>query len=198
MSKNSWIQTYTGRKFFPLEPKAEDINIEDIAHGLSNQCRFNGHSKQFYSVAQHSVDMIDRFFRNDNDLARYALLHDASEAYLSDIPRPLKLLPEFDFYRTAEKKLEDVIYKVFGLSPLVPKEIKWADKELLKIEASSNIMAPLHPDWEDRVAGSKQDYIMELPPLQAKEVFLVYFNKLFIEPKLTIEERMEFIRRHGE
>src|SRR5438552_3035736 len=112
--KTDWIQTFTGKKFFPLEPNADDICIEDIAHSLSMQCRFNGHSKQFYSVAQHSVLIASWWFGDYPKLAKYALLHDASEAYLSDIPRPLKQLPEFEFYKKAEQLLQDLIYAKFG------------------------------------------------------------------------------------
>ena len=120
--KTDWIQTYTGKKFFPLKPNPADICIEDIAHSLSMQCRFAGHSKQFYSVAQHCNAMVNCWFPHpeQRELAKYALLHDASEAYLTDIPRPLKHLPEFQFYRKAKKRLTKMIYIKFGLNPVEP------------------------------------------------------------------------------
>ncbi len=148
--KTDWIQTFTGKKFFPLEPNIEDICIEDIAHSLSMQCRFAGHSKTHYSVAQHSIAMVNGWFNGpeNKELAKYALLHDASEAYLTDIPRPLKHLPQFQFYRDAEKHLSELIYVKFGLNPVEPEEIKRSDWEILCEEAMSpNIMSPLHPDW---------------------------------------------------
>lgn len=179
--KSDWLQTFTGRKFFPLDPKIEDICIEDIAHSLSMQCRFNGHSKQFYSVAQHSCAMVNCWFPKpeQKELAKYALLHDASEAYLSDVPRPLKQLPEFRFYREAEKSLSQMIYLRFGLNPFEPDEIKRADWEILCEEAMSpKIMSPLHPDW---IARNKEAVVSftPLPPERAEKIFLDKFDRLF-------------------
>lgn len=82
-----WIQTYTGKKMFPLAPKREDICIEDIAHALSMKCRFNGHCNLFYSIAQHSL-IVASLVKPELRLA--ALLHDAAEAYLPDFCRPIK------------------------------------------------------------------------------------------------------------
>lgn len=95
IKQTDWIQTYTGRKFYPLEPDAADVNIEDIAHALAMKCRFNGHVKQFYSVAQHSVLMARHIKPTKTKVSTFylkmwALLHDAGEAYLADIPRPVK------------------------------------------------------------------------------------------------------------
>lgn len=151
--RTDWIQTFKGKKFFPLEPRIEDICIEDIAHSLSMQCRFAGHSKEFYSVAQHCNAMVNCWFNGheNKEFAKYALLHDASEAYLTDIPRPLKHLPQFQFYRDAEKVLSEMIYVRFGLNPVEPEEVKKADWEILCEEAMSpRIMSPLHPDWYAR------------------------------------------------
>lgn len=108
------IQTASGIMFDPLNPKIEDIRIKDIAHALSNQCRFSGHTKRHYSVAEHSV-YVSRYTRVGNELA--GLLHDASEAYLLDIPSPIKQAPEFLFYRQAEKRLQDLIYKKYSVVP---------------------------------------------------------------------------------
>lgn len=87
--KGDWIQTYTGRQFWPLDPKPEEVCIEDIAHALSQQCRYAGHTIRFYSVAQHSVEIALRVPRA---AALWGLLHDAAEAYLVDLPRPVKYL----------------------------------------------------------------------------------------------------------
>ncbi|MFG0247924.1 MAG: phosphohydrolase, partial [Phycisphaeraceae bacterium JB051] len=79
----SWIQTYTGKAFYPLREDPGIIDIRDIAHALSLQCRFNGHCSDFYSVAQHSVhvsEVVPQAF------ALWGLLHDAAEAYMSDLP----------------------------------------------------------------------------------------------------------------
>jgi hypothetical protein len=92
MEDLAWIQTATGRQFRVLEPKAETIDPLDIAHALAHTCRFNGHSQSFYSVAQHCCTMVAHLERQgaDLDLKRWALLHDADEAYLPDVPRPVK------------------------------------------------------------------------------------------------------------
>lgn len=86
----TWIQTYTGRQFYPVAPRPEDIDILDIAHALAMRCRYGGHAKQFYSVAQHSV-LVARHVPAEDKLR--ALLHDALEAYspFGDIPRPSRV-----------------------------------------------------------------------------------------------------------
>jgi hypothetical protein len=86
-TRGPYIVTYTGRRFHFLDPKIDEISIEDIAHALSNVCRFTGHTKRFYSVAEHSC-LVSALC--DNRLE--GLLHDASEAYMSDLSSPLKML----------------------------------------------------------------------------------------------------------
>ena len=128
-----WIQTYSGRAFDPFDPDPAAICIEDIAHALANVCRFTGHTKQFYSVAQHSVEVATRL---PPELQAAALLHDASEAYLTDLPRPIKQRPEFKFYREAEERLQRVIYQRFGLRPSLEdgSRIKHMDGRVLLLE----------------------------------------------------------------
>lgn len=113
-----WIQTFpTGTQFFPLDARIEDIHLEDIAHHLSLQTRYAGACRFHYSVAHHSYLMMLRLMgeKHLDDVMRQALLHDAAEAYLMDIPRPLKKLPTFARYRFFEEKLMGVIFKRFGL-----------------------------------------------------------------------------------
>lgn len=124
-----WIQTFTGKRFFPLDPKTEDVDIQDIAHALSLLCRFNGHCNQFYSVAQHSV-LVSKLVAPEHRLA--ALLHDATEAYLSDIPRPIKHQLKLGMI---EYKLLIAILNHFGITTYPQKEIKWADNVMLATEA---------------------------------------------------------------
>src|ERR1700722_9509595 len=98
-----YITTYTGKIFRPLHPDAVDICIEDIAHALSMQCRFTGHSREFYSVGDHCLwvsDVAAELGRPEDAL--WGLLHDASEAYLHDIASPIKRADEFVLYRAAE------------------------------------------------------------------------------------------------
>lgn len=87
LSDPHWIQTFLGKPFWPLSPRPEDIDIRDIAHALAMTCRFTGHSQKFYSVAEHSV-RVSRIV--PAQFALHGLLHDASEAYLCDLSRPIK------------------------------------------------------------------------------------------------------------
>ena len=139
-----WIQTYTGKAMFPLDPRVDEISLIDIGHALGNMCRFTGHSKQFYSVAEHSCRVAD-LVPPEHRLC--ALLHDASEAYLSDIARPVKTQPQFAGYRVVEDKLQSTIYAKFGLGPEMPEEVRRADEIMLAIEAR-DLMWPLRPGWE--------------------------------------------------
>ena len=139
----SWIQTYSGRRFNPTNPNADAIVIQDIAHSLSMQCRFSGHCSSFYSVAQHSVLVS---YLCDQEDAFWGLLHDASEAYLVDIPRPLKHSGNFDAYLKFEKIMQKAICKRFGLPQKEPPSVKYADTLVLATEAR-DLMSPRHPDW---------------------------------------------------
>ncbi|MCI5822839.1 MAG: phosphohydrolase [Lachnospiraceae bacterium] len=119
-----YITTYTGKHFTVAEPKEEDIDINDIAHALSMLSRANGHFSQFYSVGQHSVDCAYEAIEREYSMrvALACLLHDASEAYLCDIPRPIKnKMPE---YLKAEEVLQNMIYEKFLKLPLSEEEQK--------------------------------------------------------------------------
>lgn len=142
--RGDWIQTYTGVAFYPLDPKLDDINILDIAHALSNMCRFTGHTKQFYSVAEHSIRVMDIL---PNDLKLWGLLHDASEAYLVDLPRPLKRHSSLgSIYRSIEDNLMKSICEKFSLSPQMPKEVSIADNILLATE-KRDLLGPSPIPW---------------------------------------------------
>lgn len=118
----SCIRTYTGIMFDPLNPDPSLVNITDIAHALSLLCRANGHFRHFYSVAQHCVNCMEeakaRGYSGKVQLA--ALLHDASEAYLSDVTRPVKA--EIPKYLEIEKPLQDLIWEKYLGSPLTQEE----------------------------------------------------------------------------
>ena len=112
-----WIQVYSGASVYVTDMSknnSENILIEDIAHGTSMQCRFNGHIKEFYSVAQHSVHVADMVYKltGSKKLAFEGLMHDSSEAYLADLPRPVKrALPS---YKDMELVMEKRIAEIFG------------------------------------------------------------------------------------
>jgi len=163
----STIRTYTGRYFDILAPRPEMVNIEDIAHSLSMQCRFGGHIPVFYSVAQHSIsvaEMVAPEFR----LA--ALLHDASEAYLLDIPKPFKR--HLADYQAFEKIIERLVADVFGLEYPWHPIIKEADRRQLEFE------------WQALVVeGPNNWYPMTQP--EAKERFLAMYLKLLNDGRQT-------------
>lgn len=151
-----WIMTASGRPFWPLEPRLEDIAIEDIAHHLSHLCRFTGAVRLFYSVAQHSVMVSIAMAPHlvtgrHRALGLYGLLHDASEAYLMDVPRPLKHDASMVAYRAAEARLQRVIYAVFGCDPDdEPAALKVVDRRMLRTECR-DLMPPaaFHERWDD-------------------------------------------------
>jgi len=122
MTRQNAILTYTNTLFYPLEPQVDEVKLEDIAHALSQMCRANGHFKTFYSVAQHSIncaqEALARGLPGRSQLA--CLLHDASEAYISDVTRPVKCY--LDDYRKIEFKLQQVIYAKFGINELTEEE----------------------------------------------------------------------------
>jgi len=132
MNSPTSIQTFTGIFFDPFNPRVEDVRIEDIAHALTMQCRFGGHVRKRWSVAQHSLMVSDLC---PEHLKLEGLLHDASEAYLTDLPRPIKHHPLLSSYRGLEADLEYAISKRFDLSWPMPDEIKAADNAVLVAEA---------------------------------------------------------------
>jgi hypothetical protein len=140
--KGDWIQTYAGRQFWPLDPRPEDICIEDIAHSLANQCRFNGHCSKFYSVAEHCFHVskaVPWMFSMEG------LLHDAAEAYLADVPRPIK--PFLAGYKEIEDNILKVIYQKFMVKPGPHKIIKAYDDAILADEAEQ-IMPNKPASWK--------------------------------------------------
>lgn len=167
----TWIQTYTGQKFYPLDPNPENIVIEDIAHSLSLLCRFNGHCREFYSVAEHSVRVSQLV---PDELSLWGLLHDAAEAYVSDMPKPVKIqIPDFSEH---EEKLLKVIANRFDLSYPMPLEIKEADEIMLATE-KRDLMDTAPESWGLRYKPHL-DPIEVLSPSEAKQHFLERFQEL--------------------
>lgn len=144
MRKGDWIGTYTGIHFYPLDPKPEEVSIDDIAHSLSLICRFNGHSKEFYSVAQHSLNVakVLKKWRLSELTQLYGLLHDAAEVYIGDITRPFKLclsdIGRLRAFNNIEIAVTKAINQHFGI-PCPTDEIigliKRADDYILTLEA---------------------------------------------------------------
>jgi uncharacterized protein len=134
---STYTQTFSGGIICPQDPIPEEIKIEDIAHALAQQPRFGGHLKQFLSVAQHSF-LVSQYC--DLGDALWGLLHDASEAYIADICRPVK--KGLIGYKEAEDKLMAAVCKKFGLPPVMPASVKKADDLLICLE-SNQFLAPL-------------------------------------------------------
>lgn len=136
--QGNFIQTYSGVHFYPLDPRPEEILIEDIAHALSMQCRYAGHVNEFYSVAQHSVLVSHNV---PKELALWGLLHDATEAYLVDIPRPIK--PMLKGYAFIEDTLmREIAHKFYLKGRKIPEEVKRVDAAILVDESKALISHP--------------------------------------------------------
>lgn len=168
-----WITTYSKHKFYPRDPEGSVLRIEDIAHALSNLCRFGGRCRRFYSVAEHSI-MVSQL--SDPEDALWGLLHDASEAYLVDIPRPIKHLPEMKGYRDLEARVQAAIIKTFGLPPGEPTSVKRADQLALRTEAKD--LGLLNPDWDIYDLPDVGSRIVPLDPPLAESAFLTHFKTL--------------------
>lgn len=168
-----WMETYHGVQFYPQDPRPDEILIEDIAHALSNQCRFAGHVDNFYSVAQHSV-LVSTFV--PEALALTALLHDASEAYLVDIPRPLK--PYLTGYADIENKVMTAVAIQFSMIWPMPKAVKAADNLALAIEKRC-FKKNSKRTWDvEELDTTKSIQIVPLLPKDAEKLFLDRFEEL--------------------
>lgn len=130
--RGDWVQTWTGTAFYPLDPTLESIKLLDIATALSKICRYNGHCSEFYSVAEHSVLVSENV---KPEYAMEALMHDASEAYICDIPRPIK--PMLKGYKVIESNIMAWVYLKFKISPTIAsrKEVGRVDTAILADEA---------------------------------------------------------------
>jgi hypothetical protein len=147
-----YIQTVSGRWVNPFEPDPAQLDASDIARALANQCRFGGHSRVFYSVAQHSV-IVSRVVEErggDVEDVFAALMHDASEAYLGDMPHPIKhRSPLGAAFREAEAGLEATIRERFKIKANVP-EVKRVDRALLATERRTFSAESWHwPELDD-------------------------------------------------
>jgi hypothetical protein len=166
-----YFRTFTGRRVHSLSPSPDEIDIDDIAHSLAYQCRFLGHTDGFYSVAQHSVLVSQMVPEQD---ALWGLLHDAAEAYLGDLPAPIKREPEMHVYRAAEERLLQAVAARFGLPPATPDSVKRADRIALATEFR-DVTTVDDLDWivgECGFAPSEHLWIVPWPPAVAEDRFL--------------------------
>ncbi|CUV65201.1 conserved hypothetical protein [Sulfurovum sp. enrichment culture clone C5] len=174
--QSSFIITSSLKKFY-FDDDIHDniIDIRDIAHALSNICRFGGHIERFYSVAEHSV-LVSKLVPKEHALA--GLLHDATEAYMGDVVSPLKYL--LDDYKYYENKLSTAIEKKFSVDLKNP-IIKKADLTALYIEAASlyteNTVIE-HFGLEDYKSDKRLEEIHPMPPIAGYQLFLKRFEEL--------------------
>jgi 5'-deoxynucleotidase YfbR-like HD superfamily hydrolase len=196
--KGDWFQTYTGKKFYPFDPRPEDVDIIDIAHSLALQCRFNGHTTHFYSVAQHSIHVCHVFGKLAKETLLSAsrsahlcaLLHDSTEAYVGDLIRPIKIgLPDF---KHMEELIWQAVLECFDLKDTWSSEslramVKQADNVLLMTERRD--LLPDRLEWsgddenewlgDDENVGPDPDLTITSCPLDKAETwFLQLFNSL--------------------
>jgi len=168
-----FMQTYTGRAFWPLDPRADEVFIEDIAHSLSLQCRFAGHCVKFYSVAEHSV-LIARWLldRYGPQIALHGLLHDAPEAYVVDVPRPLK--PFLANYKGIEAGVMAAISARYGLAADMPDAVHEADGRIICDELVNLLPMFWHGKHDDPLGVTLEYW----SPEEAEVEFLAAFDAL--------------------
>lgn len=169
------IQTHSGKWINPLEITADDLVIEDIACSLSKLCRYNGHIDRFYSVAEHCIVMAIHFMeRGEESLAFAALMHDCAEAYIGDIPRPIK--DQLPAIASIEHNILEVASQKYGFAYPLPPEIIAADDAILWDEQLILVGRDI-VDWgitEDPLVVE----IRELSPGEAERAFLSLFMHL--------------------
>jgi len=174
MRKVDWIATYTGIRFYPMDPRPEEINIQDIAHSLARTCRFNGHGNSFYSVAQHCCIVSQNVGARDK---LWGLLHDAAEAYIGDMVRPIKNQPEFSFFRELENAIMEAVVEKFDLySKEMPLDVQSADLIALRTEARD--LGLYAPDWSISDIKPYGFHISPLGPSQSEVLFLNHFHQI--------------------
>lgn len=175
--RGPYKETFTGTKFYPLDPRPEEVLIEDIAHALAFTCRFGGHCIKFYSVAEHSI-LIARRAKNLYYSPRrclHALLHDAVEAYLGDITRPVKLC--FPQIKEIELGIEAVVMAKFGLAPEKPQWLDRLDKRIIVDERAQ----VLHPSGNHWVQDSLKPLGVKIKcwsPEHAEQLFMETYERI--------------------
>ncbi len=180
--KDRYLSTFSGKKFFPFNPHPDQIDIVDIAHGLSLLCRFSGQCPTFFSVAEHSIYVADGL---PDNLKLAGLLHDSSEAYLADLPRPVKVgIPE---YKSLEKSVEAVIAQKFNLEFPTSASVMRADRAVLKHEIFTFFGAQRYlEDFGEEYQPGVSQHILGFPPKEAEEKFLDLYWSLTSWPSISV------------
>lgn len=176
---SDYITTYGGTHFVPVEPEADKIHITDIAHALSLICRGNGHVKHFFSVGQHCINCAEEAMARgySKRVCLACLLHDAGEAYMSDVPRPFKkYIPEYERY---EQQILDIIYLKYLGSPLTEREVtfvKEIDDDMLYFDLRELLNEPMDRKEPEMKSEFSQQMI---PFLQVESRYLELFSQMW-------------------
>lgn len=172
--KGDWMQTYTGKQFWPLDPRPDEVDIQDIAHALSMLCRYGGHAHSFYSVAEHSCHVHDAILdMGEYEIGLDALLHDAAEAYIVDVLRPVK--PFLKDYKPIESAIMGAVQQRFNIHD-EPDLIKVFDARILNDEAAQVFKHDLFKHWEFPQKGNPLGVkLCFWSPAEAKMQFLERF-----------------------
>ena len=177
MALAPWIETHSGKQMYFLNPTPDMIDIDDIAHSLSLQCRFSGHTSRFYSVAEHSVNVASELANESAVVQLQGLLHDASEAYLLDVPSPIKQY--LTNYKDMETTIMRVIFEKYNIPYPMDTMVKEADSVMLKREAEA-LLPSKGASWINdypTLWESKREICGYTSPF-AKDSFLMWFNYL--------------------
>jgi hypothetical protein len=178
MIKGPTILTADGNYFDFERPDPNHVTIKSVARGLANTCRFAGQCARFYSVAEHSVLLSKMVSIRGNHIERIGLLHDAAEAFILDMPKPLKeMLPD---YKAVESRVEEVVFSKFGFSNPLPAIIKDADRRMLATEQSQIMFNT--DDW--KWTHSVIPYPLKIecwPPDRAYHEFMLRAEELGID-----------------
>lgn len=186
-----WMTTFTGRQFWPMDPRSDEVDILDIAHSLSLVCRFGGHCLYHYSVAQHSIltalvvdktdsdcpyiDGTEFVSLSKNKLALSALLHDASEAYIGDLIRPVKRSLPSPGIAEIESRLTAAIFQRFNIPYPALGVVGWADEVMLREEHRQVLNDGR--EWQVDSVDGPQIEITKWTPEFAMERFLAMFKE---------------------
>lgn len=189
------IQTYTGKMVDPTNLKVDDIDIVDIAHALSNKCRFGCHCRVFYSVAEHSL-RLSYHPELPSEHALWGLLHDAAEAYIGDVTTPLKqklrLRSENVGLDELEQEILGTIASCYDLQPLgMPQIVNTVDQHMYATEAA-DLMTVDMSRWATGVANEER-ISRTYWPTAAKDKFLERFYDLMEDKAFAIRSRSEEI-----
>lgn len=156
-----WMQTKHGRRVYPLDPRPEDVHLDDVFYALPNINRFLGHSDRPYSVGEHSLLMFlsakrdlapGHMSKGDSKMLRTVLLHDGPEAFICDIPRPFKRAPQMAWYRELEDRWWSAFAAKFDLFDPIPEFVKQLDNRALMTERRDIVSGAIMAGWTGNIA----------------------------------------------